>query len=177
VQNPLCVFAVLSVKITHFQQNSRFAALSEKSQGQRNDWQRNKKQRGHDYSRAKPYPLPFFPKSKTAGKKMEAKKFLVFMFLPPYFCHGLFVWSYSPAASGLFHDTAYIFALVAACRAASLLLCSAMPWNFAFFASFFEQEKTEGTESCSKLSTPPFPQLPPVQIVFLVAACHAASLR
>jgi hypothetical protein len=84
---------VLSVKITHFQQNSRFAALSEKSQG------RNKKKRGHDYARAKRYPAPFFPKSKTAGRKMEAKKFLVFIFLPPYFCHGLFVWSYSPAPS------------------------------------------------------------------------------
>jgi hypothetical protein len=47
---------------------------------------------------------------------MEAKKFLVFIFLPPYFCHGLFVWSYSPAASGLFQDTACVFALVTAGR-------------------------------------------------------------
>jgi hypothetical protein len=41
--------------------------------------------------------------------------------------------------------------------------------NFAFLTRFIEQEKTEGTESHMKLSTPPFPPFPPVQIVCLVA--------
>jgi hypothetical protein len=52
--------------------------------------------------------------------------------------------------------------------------------DFAFFAIFSEQEKTEGTESCFKLSTPPFPLLPlltPVPMVLSDAACRAVSWR
>jgi hypothetical protein len=46
----------------------------------------------------------------------------------------------------------------------------ATPENFALFANFFEQEKTEGTENYFELSTPSFPLLPPVQMMFFVPA-------
>jgi len=59
--------------------------------------------------------------------------------------------------------------LVAACRA--------RPWNLTFGTRCFEQEKTERTEHRWTWSISPFPLLPPVQIVCLVAACRAAPLR
>ena len=59
--------------------------------------------------------------------------------------------------------------LVAACRV--------RPWIITFGARCFEQEKTERTEHRWTWSISPFPLLPPVQIVCLVAACRAAPLR
>jgi hypothetical protein len=42
------------------------------------------------------------------------------------------------------------------------------------FSKIFEQEKTETTEGGFKLATSPFPLLPPVQIVCLVAPGRVA---
>jgi hypothetical protein len=59
--------------------------------------------------------------------------------------------------------------LVAACRA--------RPWNLTFGTRCFEQETTERTEQRWTWSISPFPLWPPVQIVCLVAAGRAVTLR
>ena len=56
-----------------------------------------------------PLPVPGLHKKKTTGKKMEAKKFLVLIFLPPFFAFS------SPRS-----PRPPVQILVAACRAGTL---------------------------------------------------------